>query len=146
MHATVTDKYIHSSCRIDIHPFMVRPEIVVFSKKVHHIIGSMCMWSDKVLYLLSVEGWATLVRKFRFNYCQFIILNHRYNKAPAKVFSLFITKGTVTLFFDAQTRMISAFRASCHCSNRAQNRELLKIARFFVLRLSEDILDNLNER
>ena len=143
MHATVTDKYIHSSCMIDIHPFMVRPEIVVFSKKVDHIIGSMCMWSDKVLYLLSVEGWATLVRKFRFNYCQFIILNHRYNKAPAKVFSLFITKGTVTLFFDAQIRMISAFRASCRLLKSVSKQRIVEIARFLSASFS---LDNLNER
>ena len=32
-----------STSRIDMHPFMVRPEIVVFSK-VHHTTLEVCMW------------------------------------------------------------------------------------------------------
>ena len=89
-------------------------------KKVHHIIGSMCMWfRHKVLYLLSVEGWLTLVWGLRFNYRQ---LNHRYNKAPAKVLLRYwLEKVHLLVLSDPQICMISAFRALCHCSNRAEN-------------------------
>lgn len=89
------------TCRI---LFMVRPEIVVFSKKYIRVISlEVCVcgsdnW-DKVLYLLSVEDLGTVGTGLRFNYRQLFILNYRFidvNKAPAKVSLRYSLKKVVT--------------------------------------------------
>ena len=56
MHATVTDKYNPPAGLICIPSWMVRPEIVVFSRKYIISLEVCACGSDKVLYLLSFEG------------------------------------------------------------------------------------------
>jgi len=68
--------------QIDLHPFMVRPEIVAFSKK----------------YNMVLEAWAPLVRGIRFDHPQLVILSQKYNKTPAQILLRYsVQKGYVPL-------------------------------------------------
>ena len=115
-----------STRRIDMHPFMVRPEIVVFSKR-YIISFEVCACGSETefytCYLLKAR--ATLVRELRFNYRQLFILKHRFNKAPAKVLLRYSwQKVQLLVFSDPQIRMISTFRASCLCPNWSQRQKI----------------------
>lgn len=132
-----------STRRIDMHPFMVRPEIVVFSKKF--IISlEVCAWQHVVqtkfytCYLL--KAWATLVHGLRFNYRQLIILNHRYNKTRAKILLRYSLQKVRLLVFSDPRFLLSGLRDIAQTGLKAEN------SWKFVFQLSEDSLDNLNER
>ena len=139
MHATE----IYSTRRI---PFMFRPELVVFSKKVHHIIGSMCMWfrqssSILVIYWRPGRRWygdfgSTIVSssfstmditKYLTKY-RFDIRYRRYSHLYSLIykFAWFLLSGPVQIGLKAE---------NCwKCSD------------FFIFQLSEDVSENLNER
>ena len=124
MHAIVTDKFIRPAGLICIPSWSVLKlwcpqKSTSYHWKYVHVVQTKFY----TCYLL--KAWAALVRGLRFNYRQLFILNHRYNKTPAKVLLRYSLQKVQLLVFSWSTNSHDfCFQGFVTFPNLPQSREL----------------------